>query len=351
MAMPTSAAASAGASLTPSPAIATTRPSRLQLCDHRALLLGQHLGLDLGDAEPRARPPRAVVRLSPVSMTTRMPSRAQRLQRRRRRRLDRIGDREQRRRACRRPPRRSTVAPSPRSRSASASSAAVSIAELAEEARIAEQRRRCRRPCRSRPCRSASRSPRPAPASRPRSCAARDDGVGQRMLAGALDAGGEPQQRRLRRSRRPATIATTFGLPSVSVPVLSTTSVSTFSIRSSASAFLISTPACAPRPTPTMIDIGVARPSAHGQAMISTLTAATSAEGEARLRPDQIAQATKASDRHGDHGRHEPAGDLVGQALDRRAAALRLAPPSARSRRASCRGRPCRRASRSRRSG
>ena len=46
-------------------------------------------------------------------------------------------------------------------------------------------------------------------------------------------------------------------------------------MRSSASAFLISTPACAPRPTPTMIDIGVARPSAQGQAMISTLTAAT----------------------------------------------------------------------------
>ena len=70
-------------------------------------------------------------------------------------------------------------------------------------------------------------------------------------------------------------MATTFGRPSVSVPVLSTTSVSTFSIRSSASALRISTPACAPRPTPTMIDIGVASPSAHGQAMISTLTAAT----------------------------------------------------------------------------
>ena len=72
-----------------------------------------------------------------------------------------------------------------------------------------------------------------------------------------------------------ATMATTFGLPSVSVPVLSTTSVSTFSRRSSASAFLMSTPPWAPRPTPTMIDIGVARPSAHGQAMMSTVTAAT----------------------------------------------------------------------------
>ena len=83
--------------------------------------------------------------------------------------------------------------------------------------------------------------------------------------------------RRISVSSNPAagTIATTFGLPSVSVPVLSTTSVSTFSMRSSASAFLISTPACAPRPTPTMIDIGVARPSAQGQAMMSTLTAAT----------------------------------------------------------------------------
>ncbi len=72
-------------------------------------------------------------------------------------------------------------------------------------------------------------------------------------------------------------MAVTCGRPTVSVPVLSTTSVSTFSSRSSASAFLISTPASAPRPMPTMIDIGVARPSAHGQAMISTVTATTSA--------------------------------------------------------------------------
>ena len=68
----------------------------------------------------------------------------------------------------------------------------------------------------------------------------------------------------------------TTGLPCVKVPVLSTISVSTFSRRSSASALRMSTPACAPRPTPTMIDIGVARPSAHGQAMMRTVTAATS---------------------------------------------------------------------------
>ena len=114
-----------------------------------------------------------------------------------------------------------------------------------------------------------------------------------------------------------------LGLPSVSVPVLSTTSVSTFSIRSSASAFLISTPACAPRPTPTMIDIGVARPSAQGQAMISTVTAATRPNARRGSGPN-AAQAAKASNRHGDDRRHEPAGDLVGEPLDRRPASLRL---------------------------
>jgi hypothetical protein len=40
---------------------------------------------------------------------------------------------------------------------------------------------------------------------------------------------------------------------------------------------LTRTPAVAPRPVPTMIDIGVASPSAHGHAMISTATAVMSA--------------------------------------------------------------------------
>ena len=69
-------------------------------------------------------------------------------------------------------------------------------------------------------------------------------------------------------------MAVTLGLPSVRVPVLSTTRVSIFSMRSRASADLIRTPAPAPLPTPTPIDIGVARPSAQGQAMIRTETAA-----------------------------------------------------------------------------
>jgi hypothetical protein len=71
--------------------------------------------------------------------------------------------------------------------------------------------------------------------------------------------------------------ATSRGFPSVSVPVLSTTSVLTRSSVSSASASRTSTPARAPRPTATITDIGVASPSAQGQAMISTATAFTSA--------------------------------------------------------------------------
>jgi hypothetical protein len=69
----------------------------------------------------------------------------------------------------------------------------------------------------------------------------------------------------------------TEGRPSVRVPVLSTTTVSAFSITSSASAFLMRAPSRAPRPAPTMMDMGVASPSAHGQAMMSTEPATTRA--------------------------------------------------------------------------
>ena len=104
-------------------------------------------------------------------------------------------------------------------------------------------------PCRRRPCRSTRLEVRrPPAASSSRSCARRDDG-GAPADARCRAPGSRPgAAARPRRSPRAATIATSRGLPSVSVPVLSTTSVSTFSSRSSASAFLISTPACAPRP-------------------------------------------------------------------------------------------------------
>ena len=54
MAMPTSARASAGASLTPSPTIATGQAACLQLGDRLVLVLGEHLGEHLVDAEVAA---------------------------------------------------------------------------------------------------------------------------------------------------------------------------------------------------------------------------------------------------------------------------------------------------------
>lgn len=62
------------------------------------------------------------------------------------------------------------------------------------------------------------------------------------------------------------------GLPVVRVPVLSTARVVIRPACSRAAPFLISTPSCAPRPVPTIMDMGVARPMAQGQAMTSTAT-------------------------------------------------------------------------------
>ena len=61
IARPRSAWASAGASLTPSPTIATTRPSRLQARDDVGLVGGQDLGDDLGRSRPRPPTGSAVV--------------------------------------------------------------------------------------------------------------------------------------------------------------------------------------------------------------------------------------------------------------------------------------------------
>ena len=79
----------------------------------------------------------------------------------------------------------------------------------------------------------------------------------------------------------------------MSVPVLSTTSTSTFSINSKPSASLINTPSRAPRPIPTIIEIGVAKPKAHGQAIINTETAATKPLAMPRLGLNKV-QAMKA---------------------------------------------------------
>ena len=60
---------------------------------------------------------------------------------------------------------------------------------------------------------------------------------------------------------------------------------------------LISTPSCAPRPVPAMMDVGVASPMAQGQAMTSTETAMRRAkEKPSSLKIYQERPASRASD-------------------------------------------------------
>src|SRR5579875_1948224 len=102
-------------------------------------------------------------------------------------------------------------------------------------------------------------------------------------------------------SKPPAGSTTlSFGFPCVRVPVLSTTSVSTLRKCSIASAFLNRTPTVAPFPVATMMDIGVASPSAHGQAMMRTATALTSACAIRGFGP-HTAHAMKVTDAIGAH--------------------------------------------------
>ncbi|SSS39732.1 Uncharacterised protein [Acinetobacter baumannii] len=65
------------------------------------------------------------------------------------------------------------------------------------------------------------------------------------------------------------------GLPSVSVPVLSTATTCASCKSCKASPLRNKTPSSAPRPVPTIIEVGVASPIAQGQAIISTATAFT----------------------------------------------------------------------------
>ena len=74
-----------------------------------------------------------------------------------------------------------------------------------------------------------------------------------------------------------STTSVTRGLPSVIVPVLSSTTTSSLCAVSSAAPSRMSTPFSAPLPVPTMIAVGVASPRAHGHAITSTATKLSSA--------------------------------------------------------------------------
>ncbi len=97
----------------------------------------------------------------------------------------------------------------------------------------------------------------------------------------------EPTSRSTSASTKPSatTKSVSSGRPSVSVPVLSRAMTVASRSVCRASPLRKSTPSSAARPVPTMIEVGVARPMAHGQAMISTATALTSAKDNAGSGP------------------------------------------------------------------
>ena len=149
------------------------------------------------------------------------------------------------------------------------------------------------------------------------------DRRGKGMFTSTFHARAQAQDLRLPEYRKASRLDANAGLPSVSVPVLSTTSVSTFSRISSASAFRTSTPDVAPRPMPTMMDIGVARPSAQGHAIIKTATAfrrPVSIRGSGPMSSPH----DECDGRHSNHGWNKPCRHDIRQPLDWSAAALRL---------------------------
>ena len=82
-------------------------------------------------------------------------------------------------------------------------------------------------------------------------------------------------------------------------------------------------PFSAPLPVPTTMAVGVARPMAQGQAMMTTVTKASRARVTAGSGPKKY-QIRKVSTAIAEHHRHEDAGDVVGQPLDGRLGALGL---------------------------
>ena len=219
---------------------------------------------------------------------------------------------------------------------AASSSGGRCIAQSASSARAAgdDVRGRRRRPRRRGP--RGWRSPRPRAAARAAAAPAamaRAIGCSEASSSGADEAQRLVARRRRRRRRRRRALI----LPVVTVPVLSSTIVSTRRVDSSTSGPLMRMPSWAPRPVPTSRAVGVARPSAHGQAMMSTATAAVNATVGALAGAEPEAER---GDGEAEHDRHEDARDAVGEALHRRLAGLRLRRPAGRSAPARCRRRP-----------
>ncbi len=268
IAMPTRAAASAGASLTPSPTIATGRVGARVRVDGVELVRGQQPGADL--VEPRAAATaRATGSVSPVSMTTRCD--AGRVQRGRERRRPRAG--------AGRPGRRARAPGRPR-RARSRSARLVQVVRAAAGSSPRRSATSRGPPAHSARPSTVAVAPRPGSASKALGARHRQAAFaggaaqrgGERMLGAAL------RPRRRARARRPrravgARSRCSCGSPRVSVPVLSIATVRTRARSSSAWPPLIRMPRRAAPPTAETTATGTEITSEHGQATISSASA------------------------------------------------------------------------------
>ncbi len=344
IARPRSACASAGASLTPSPTMATTRPSACRRRTTPALSAGSTSAMTSSMPTSRRDRPRPSAALSPVSSTGRRPERAQLGDRGRARGLDGVGDDEQ---AARRAvPGGGDCGPAARPRPRARARVELGgqrAAPSRRAGRAADDDRVALDDALDAEALAVARRPRPPAARRARSRAAL-------AMARAIGCSEASSSAPARRSSSPRSIAAgddrrrrSAMRPVVTVPVLSSTIVSTRRVDSSTSGPLIRMPSWAPRPVPTSSAVGVASPSAHGQAMISTATAAVNANAALAPPPSQKPSvATASAITIG----HEDAGDAVGEPLHGRLARLRLGHEARRSARARCRRRPAWRARR-----
>ena len=117
------------------------------------------------------------------------------------------------------------------------------------------------------------------------------------------------------------TTSVSAGLPSVSVPVLSSTIAVMLDTFSSVAASLIRMLCRAPMPVPTATAVGVARPRASGQAITTAEIANVSAVIAAA--PPKKYHDDKRDDARADRQNHQILRRLVGQALPRRLGVLR----------------------------
>ena len=286
----------------------------------------------------------AVVRLSPVSMTTRTPAATSALSASGVRGLDRIGDGDDAGR----------LAVDGRGKSRwRRPGAAARLPGRAAAVSILSSARNFALPSASRLPSTMPITPLPAGASKPRTVrqfdlalgGGRDDRRRQRMLAAALDAGSEAQHLRLveagqRDDRHHLRLA--FGERAGLVDHQRVDLLHAFErlgVLDQHAQLRAAADADHDRHRRGEAERAGAGDDQHAHG-------GDQPEGKARFRPERR-PGGEGDKRDRDHRRHEPAGDLIGQPLDRRAAALRRSPPSARSAPAACRGRLCRRASRS----